>query len=313
MKTTEPVHELLLNYACTAKCPFCYNPPLTPELLRRDLSFDQAVRSLYAAAKSGARLLNLHGGEVTLRDDLPKLLALARKLGFAQITVVTNGVRLGHADYADALVAAGATHFRLSIHAASPAIHDELLAIPGAFARAAAALSHLRRRGVPVGLNYVLVRRNLSELPAFVRRFCLEEGVDDVIVYFPHLRGMMAVNEGQAPSYAEAAAPVREALSLLTRAGRRASVLLANFVPCVLPDLADRLLDWAREPGEEASMAHPEGFTEDILAMKDEQRVAVSACGVCALKSRCRGVERDYLSRRGETEFSPLASAETAA
>ena len=107
-----------------AKCPFCYNPPITPELLRRELSFEDAARSLYSGSKNGARLLNLHGGEVTLRDDLPKILALSKKLGFKQITVVTNGVRLKHLTYVRRLVTAGATHFRLSIHSAEAPIHD---------------------------------------------------------------------------------------------------------------------------------------------------------------------------------------------
>ncbi len=308
MKTEEKVHELFLNYACTAKCPFCYNPPITPELLRLDLTFEQAAESLYKGAGSGARMLNLHGGEVTLRDDLPKLLRLARKLGFTQITVVTNGVKLGSRAYARGLAAAGATHFRLSIHAPEAALHDAILALPGAFDKAVAALGHLEAEGIPFGLNFVLSRDNLAVLPAFIERFVVRGGIGDVIVYFPHLRGMMALNAARIGlSYEEAAVAVREGFLLLEKAGRRDSVLLANFLPCVLPELTDRMLDWSKH-GETASMTHPEGFTQDIHEMKDGQRLPVKACRSCAVGTRCLGVEREYIAARGESEFNAMGS-----
>ena len=278
------VHELLLNYACTAKCPFCYNPPLTPELLRRDLDFDAAARSLYAAAAAGARALNLHGGEPTLRDDLPKLLALARKLGFARVTVVTNGVRLGDPAYARELVECGATHFRVSLHGPAE-INDAILAIPGGTAKAEAGLRNLA--GASVGLNVVLIKANLAALPAHLERFTPRH---DVIVYFPHQRGMMELNRDQAPSYAQAAAAVRAALAR----SRRDNVRLANFVPCLLPEAADLMLDWTKEHDEPADMLQPGGKRAAVRLEKDAKRVKVDACRRCEHDAACLGVEREY-------------------
>jgi len=310
VKTRDSVFELFLNYACQAKCAFCYNPPITDELLRRELSFPQAAEALYAAARGGARRLNLHGGEVTLRDDLPKILRLARKVGFEQITLVTNGVRLGDGRYARALAAAGLTHVRLSIHAPDAALHDAIVVVPGAFERARRALGHLRRLGIPVGLNFVLVRANAARLPEFLRRFVVADGIDDVIVYFPHERGMMALNAArEGLSYEEARAPLLESAALLDRAGKLSALLIANVPPCAAPELADLLLDWEREADAGPSaMLHPEGHATDLEAMKDAQRGAVAACRACALKDRCRGVEPEYVERRGDGEFRALAA-----
>ncbi len=311
MKTTDQVHELFLNYACNAKCPFCYNPPLTPELLRLDLSYEQAVQSLYRAAKTGAKRLNLHGGEVTLRDDLPKILVLARKLGFEQITVVTNGIRFSDPGYTRSLKDAGATNLRFSIHAGDAAIHDAIVAIPGAFERALKGIVNARAAGLPLGMNFVLIRKNVAALPDFLERFCVKDGIDDVIVYFPHLRGMMEINAAaEGLRYADAASSVREGFARLEPAGKRGCVLLANFVPCVLPELTDRMIDWSH-PGDGipgAAQTHPEGFTEDILAMKDDQRRRVAACASCALGGRCLGVEREYQARFGEADFAALSA-----
>lgn len=307
MRTDDDVYELFLNYACQARCPFCYNPPLTPELLKRDLSFSQATESLYAGARSGARRLNIHGGEVTLRDDLPKILLLARKLGFKPITLVTNGIRLSDPDYVSALVDCGVTHFRLSIHAPDAAAHDSILAIPGAFERVLKAIGNIRCLDASLGINFVLIQRNYKALPGFIEKFCGELEIDDVIVYFPHLRGMMAINAGAAGvTYQEAAPFVRRAFSILDGLGRRSSLLLANFTPCVLPEFADRMLDWATEHKGKSSLTHPEGFTEDLNEMKGSQRAAVGACSSCSLEKNCMGVEKEYRDFYGEGGFSPI-------
>jgi MoaA/NifB/PqqE/SkfB family radical SAM enzyme len=308
VKTRDSVFELFLNYACQAKCAFCYNPPITDELLRRELSFEQAAASLYAAAKGGAKRLNLHGGEVTLRDDLAKIVRLARKVGFEQVTLVTNGVKLGDARYAKSLVAAGVTHVRMSLHAPDAATHDAIVVIPGALERALKGVAHLRKLDIPVGLNFVLVRANAAKLPAFLRRFVVEEGFDDVIVYFPHERGMMALNAKEIGlTYGQVRRPLLESAALLDEAGKLGALLIANLPPCAAPELADLLLDWEKEGGE-GSMIGPEGRATDIKAMKDKQKLSMPACRACVLKERCRGVEAEYLERFGDGEFRALAS-----
>jgi MoaA/NifB/PqqE/SkfB family radical SAM enzyme len=202
------------------------------------------------------------------------------------------------------------THVRFSVHAPDAAGHDAIVAVPGAFARILLALGHLRRLEIPIGLNFVLVRDNAAKLPAFLRRFVLEEKIGDVIVYFPHERGMMALNADAAGvSYEEAREPLLESAALLDAAGHLSALLVANVPPCAAPELADRLLDWEREPGEATStMVNPEGRLSDLDAMKDGQRRTVPACGACALKDRCRGVEPEYLRRRGNEEFRALAA-----
>ena len=310
MKTSEPVFELFLNYACQAKCAFCYNPPITDELLRRELSFSQAAEALYAAARGGARKLNLHGGEVTLRDDLPKILRLARKVGFSEITLVTNGVRLGDMKYAKSLVAAGVTHVRMSVHAPSAALHDRIVVVPGAFDRLTKGIDHLKKLGIPVGLNFVMIRENAALLPAYLKSFVVEQGLEDVIVYFPHERGMMELNAAKiGVTYDEARPHLLKSAAVLDKAGKLHALLLANVPPCAAPELADLLLDWERAPSEGPSaMLSPEGRASDLNAMKDAQRSEVAACRACALRDRCRGVEPEYARRHGDGEFRALAA-----
>ena len=304
MRTADPVFELFLNYACQAKCAFCYNPPITDELLRRELSFEQAAAALYRAAKAGAKRLNMHGGEVTLRDDLLKIVRLARKTGFEQITLVTNGVKLGDAKYAKALVSAGVTHARMSLHAPDAKTHDAIVMVPGAFDRALRGAAHLRKLRVPLGLNFVLIRENVAKLPEAAKRLVAEGPFDEMIVYFPHERGMMSLNAAEiGVTYEQARRPLIDAAKEV-ELGR---MLVANVPPCAAPELADLLLDWEKDRGE-SGMIGPEGKAVDLEAMKDAQKGTIAACRVCALKERCRGVESEYASRHGDGEFRALAA-----
>ncbi len=60
--------------------------------------------------ESGTVPIQLSGGEPTVRDDLPEIVADAAEKGFEHIQVNTNGIRIAEEDgYAEKLVEAGAT------------------------------------------------------------------------------------------------------------------------------------------------------------------------------------------------------------
>jgi radical SAM protein with 4Fe4S-binding SPASM domain len=69
------------------------------------------------------------GGEPTLRDDLPELIAHAESLG--QITGLnTNGRRLADPSYVATLVDAGLDHVQVTVESSDSGIHQNALASP---------------------------------------------------------------------------------------------------------------------------------------------------------------------------------------
>lgn len=91
---------------CDLACPVCYAdaPASAPD------PSPAAVGKLFRrAAQAGpGSNIQLSGGEPTLRDDLPELVAMGRDAGFDFIQVNTNGLRLGRERaYAKALKQAG--------------------------------------------------------------------------------------------------------------------------------------------------------------------------------------------------------------
>lgn len=108
-----PEHEvdsccvlLEVTAQCNLRCRFCFadggaalpHPPLA--------EMKQAIRDI--VAQRGHPLLQLSGGEPTLRDDLPELVRYAKEAGCSYVQVNTNGIRLAREpEYAKALAEAG--------------------------------------------------------------------------------------------------------------------------------------------------------------------------------------------------------------
>ena len=92
---------------CDLRCAVCFADA------GRDPAEDPPLASMHrrlerAMAAVGPTNLQLSGGEPTLRDDLPEIVEVARRVGYAFIQVNTNGLRLAHdIEYAKRLKEAG--------------------------------------------------------------------------------------------------------------------------------------------------------------------------------------------------------------
>ncbi|MBI5629751.1 MAG: tetratricopeptide repeat protein [Elusimicrobia bacterium] len=312
--------EFFLNYSCNAKCAFCFNPPDALPELERGLGFQELAARLCLGYARGYRALKFIGGEATLREDLPRLVALSRRIGFQSVQITTNGLRLADPAYARKLVELGADSFRLSVHGARAEVHDPQVGVPGAFAKVERAVANLKGLGVRLGVNTVLNKRNIADFPETCRHFFEEWGLDDVIAYFMRYQGFAALpanREALKLSFGEAVPRVREAFRLLAADGVAARPALIHFPPCAAPELEPFMLDWTRVPGESGQGQRP----EDLVTLPDGSgglihevtnsgKAPVAACASCRHASRCLGVERGYVSLFGEGEFRPLSALE---
>ena len=100
---------LEVTQRCTLGCPVCFADIGTangdgtdPDIATIGDWYDRVM------AAAGACNIQLSGGEPTLRDDLPAIIALGRHKGFSFIQLNTNGLRFAlEPDYAQTLATAG--------------------------------------------------------------------------------------------------------------------------------------------------------------------------------------------------------------
>jgi radical SAM protein with 4Fe4S-binding SPASM domain len=121
--------DLAVTYRCNNNCSHCYNARSRnfPEM--DTTSWKRVLEKIWNA---GIPHVVFTGGEPTLRDDLPELIAYAGKLGMIS-GINTNGRRLKDKTFVEALIAAGLDHIQVTLESHDPAIHDRMVAAPGAW------------------------------------------------------------------------------------------------------------------------------------------------------------------------------------
>lgn len=114
---------------CNLRCRFCFANGGTPE---NDPSLEEmkaAIRDI--VRQCGQPLLQLSGGEPTLRDDLPELVRCAKESGCSYVQVNTNGIRLAQdPEYVRQLKKAGLDIVFLQFDGTRNAIYEALRGAP---------------------------------------------------------------------------------------------------------------------------------------------------------------------------------------
>lgn len=130
--------DLAVTYRCNNDCAHCYNARARsfPEM-----DTGQWKRVLDKAWELGIPHIIFTGGEPTLRNDLPELIAHAERNG--QITGLnTNARRMADARFVESLVEAGLDHVQVTVESKDAVIHDEMVRCKGAFPQTIAGLKN---------------------------------------------------------------------------------------------------------------------------------------------------------------------------
>jgi len=297
--TSRRALELALDYRCNLRCVGCRacqggDRRITPE---------RAAGLLREHRTRGARVVWFGGGEPTLRDDLPALVARARELGYLEIIVQTNAQRLAYPAYAAALVQAGVTEVRVNAKSHRAETHDSLCRVDGAHALLVRALGNLRTLGARVSADVLLTRATAPELPATIA-FLAEAGVRAVALWL--LSAFDAVEAApEVPRIADLHGPLVDAAAAAAARG----VELSSFhtPPCTLP--AELRALWRPVADLGLVVVDPSGIEFPLESSPFEGGAPVDACGRCAARGRCRGPRRDYLDLHGASEVRALSSA----
>jgi radical SAM protein with 4Fe4S-binding SPASM domain len=118
------------------------------------------------------------GGEPTLREDLPELIAHAEQNG--QITGLnTNARRLSDPHYVEKLVAAGLDHVQITLESSEMEIHDQMVRSQGAFLQTVRGLKNALASRLYVMTNTTMLRTNVQTIPATLD-FLAELGVPTI-------------------------------------------------------------------------------------------------------------------------------------
>lgn len=207
--------EIRLGFRCNARCGFCYYQGLLDNPVELEPTSAMLREQLGALRKLGATEVEFTGGEPTIRHDLLDLVEYAVELGFSNISIITNGLRLSNPAYARQLVNAGVNDALFSIHGHDAALHDRHTAIPGSFAKIVRAFENMRALGVRcrttttvTGLNHQYTE-DIAALALSLGAACIHFAV------FSPVSDAQATDADLFVDYNNAAASIKRALDNL--------------------------------------------------------------------------------------------------
>lgn len=314
-KSRMKVCELTLNYTCNARCVFCYSSPDMEQWKgKEDMRYRQATDYLMFSYKNGARMVQFIGGEPTVYPELPKLIRLAKKIGYRAIQVISNGINLGDRAYAAELAACGLNTVSISLHGVDARTHDAITGIEGSFEKAVRGCVHLLELGIYLNINTAVTAINYREVPAFVD-FALDTfQTDSVHLIATHFVGAASQSpERLIVRYSKQVPYLKEAIAAFgKRRVRPAFRFLSNYVPCLLPEHANLMKDWEMPERDDDLFLPEEAHIGRMYTMvTDKLRTKAESCRKCAYNRVCAGFEQNYAAYFGRAEFKPVVRRRT--
>lgn len=168
-KRTPLYVQFAVSKNCDLKCRMCQAVESRKE--ERELTLKEIERLSDLLARLDVGVLVLTGGEPLLRKDLPQIVEAFTRKGIT-VRLQTNAT-LATDRRVESLVEAGLREVTISLDTLDPARQDEINGSPGSWARIIRGISvfsrHLPLRGNVSGINIVVSRQNIKEIPSMIR------------------------------------------------------------------------------------------------------------------------------------------------
>ena len=290
--------DVSLLEACNFGCGFCYREPWAP-----DFATHEAQAEIDAVARLKHSGIALSGGEPTLREDLPELVAYARSRGLRDIQLHSNGWGLVKEGACETLKAAGLTSAMISLHAHTPEVFERVTSTRADyFERTLAAIDRAREAGIHTILSHVVNAYNYEGLPDWVR-FVAERfpGIEVFFFFvYPSVKGQSA--QDMYPTLTQVEPYWYEALRVVDEVGLHINVdSLAGFPMCFMRGF-EHLSKYATAEAVEAEI----GAEADDHTLKAPEMRYGPGCEGCKWRSVCPGFWIEYIDRFGDHEFKAV-------
>jgi heme b synthase len=147
---------------CNLECIHCRRLDVSKQLMRDDLSTQEALLFVRNVAAFAKPILVLSGGEPLFRPDIFQIAMHATEHGLP-VALATNGTLIDER-VAHAIVSSGVKRVAISIDGADEATHDSFRRQPGSLAAALNGFRHLRRLGMSMQINCTVTRHNVQQI-----------------------------------------------------------------------------------------------------------------------------------------------------
>ena len=310
--TTESIDEsranprllsLKVTGVCNHHCRFCSDRPNDTA----SASLDDILKHLTQGREEGRDILVLVAMEPTLHREILPLVREAKRLGYADIRMVTNGSRIAKRPFLSDLLDAGLTTVGLSFHGPTEESEADITGQKRSFAWKVQAAENLflemtnRRLSGADGLLFKTTTcvnlLNLDHLPSLVR-LLLGFGPDRLALNLVEPAGLALRDfESIVPDPRRLVEPLAEVARLAAEAGTDLELL--DFPHCVVP----RGMGRGNQPMAQERFDNQGQWTSETTRI---DKAKAPACASCLLHETCGGLWRIALERFGPDCLVPV-------
>lgn len=300
--------------ACNENCVFCLVKGSESEIPQ--MTADEIKSAIKKFLEGGGKTIDLTGGEPTLRNDLPEIIAYAEQFsGLETVSIITNGVRLADGDFMKRIAEADSLHkinFCFSFHSHKPEISDKLTGLSGTFDAKVSAIKSVLSYGIGATLYHVITSDNYRDLPGFVEFINREfPRINYVTLAYPFPQGAATKNNWIYVRFSELEPYLTKALELLDEKKYTTYIPSCGQFPlCVVPGSEMKVLEPLSYYEENVvGLVGKDLFREFEWGSEkwiDKYKNKSEECKTCIFNNFCQGFWREYINQFGFDGIKPV-------
>ncbi len=295
--------DVKLGFSCNNNCIFCVQGNKRSEFADKS---NAEIRKILDESRKNHDSIVFTGGEVTIRKDLPELIAYARDIGFKKIQMQTNGRMLAYDSFCQKLIESGANDFGLALHGPTAKIHDELTEAKGSFDQTTRAIKNLVAMKQSVGTNSVITKPGYVHFPDLAD-LLIELGVGQYQFSFIHISKIIKDD----PVLVDKIVPRKSEVMLYIKKGLQKGInagvgVMTEAIPlCFMEGYEKYIAELGKIP--DGAVYDADFSIENYQDYrKNEGKTKGEDCKKCKYFQICEGPWREYPEIFGWSEFIPV-------
>lgn len=178
------IAQINITNACQCNCKHC-GVSFLRQHIKETLSIQDLEYIFQDLKASGCKIVDLFGGEPTIREDIFEIVSLGKSYGFGML-IESNGYLLDR-EFVKKLKDSGLDRLFLSLDDYREELHDERRKRQGAYKRVLKAIEYASLEGITVHVSIVPPNKDFftdGHMNKFME-LCFNQGADKVRILFP--------------------------------------------------------------------------------------------------------------------------------
>lgn len=289
-----------LTDLCNSECTFCVVG--SPLYTKDTVNYSDIISFLETNKNDNYDVVNLHGGEPTIHPRFVDTLDSILELGYPQIHLQTNGIKLAQKEFAAQITDRKITKFIISLHGDQSEYQDSQTYTKGGFLKTVQGIKNVKALGIHVRTNTVITLQNLERLK-YIVRFACDLGVDHINLSNLHPVGSARFSRGRImPALASIRKYLYPAVDYAISKGH--IVTLEGFPYCAIDGGRERFHLY-NEYRIIKMLIRGKVLSDYDLFMLAKMRVFGPPCDGCLVRDKCGGVYPEYAEYFGWDEIGP--------